>query len=286
MTVDEDIDRFLCMCETITAREGPNWETVAMAKVCPNTGKDISDLPLVFPLGPLNLNPDGSTINFKKSHVGPNAAHWQRADGEEMQRLLDTDTIRPINFSDIPLGRVVTYVNPVCVEKLNDNGSIKFRTRLTIGGDRIIYPFDKSAVTAEMDALKILLNIMISEDAKWSTIDLTDFYLGTDLPHPEYIRIPLRHIPQYVIDMYNLDRYIVSGIIYCSVHKTHYGLPQAGALSQQRLFKPGNNMAITNYQVPRRFFAMRMALYDLPWWLMTSLCVGPIRRAWTISSKH
>ncbi len=25
--------------------------------------------------------------------------------------------------------------------------------------------------------------------------------------------------------------------LYCSVHKTHYGLPQAEALSQQRLFK-------------------------------------------------
>jgi hypothetical protein len=32
---------------------------------------------------------------------------------------------------------------------------------------------------------------MISENAKWTTIDLTDFYLGTPLPHPEYISIPI-----------------------------------------------------------------------------------------------
>jgi hypothetical protein len=136
----------------------------------------------VFPSGPLNLNPDGTTINFKKSHGEPNADHWSQADSEEMEGLFTTGTIKPISFRSIPHDRVVTYVNPVCVEKTNDDGSIKFRTRLTIGGDRTVYPYDTSAVTAEMDALKILINCMISENANWSTIDLTDFYLGTDLP--------------------------------------------------------------------------------------------------------
>ena len=88
-----------------------------------------------------------------------------------------------------------------------------------------------------MEAIKILLNCMISENANWSTIDLTDFYLGTDLPHPEYIRIPRNLIPENVITFYDLERFFSSNAIYCSVHKTHYGLPQAGALSQQRLFK-------------------------------------------------
>jgi hypothetical protein len=92
----------------------------------------------------------------------------------------------------------VTYVNPVCVEKTNDDGSLKFRTRLTFGGDRIIYPYDTTAVTVEMDALKIILNCMIFVDAKWSTIDLTDFHLGTELPHMEFIRVPSRLIPSAV----------------------------------------------------------------------------------------
>jgi hypothetical protein len=78
---------------------------------------------------------------------------------------------------------------------------------------------------------------MISEDANFSTIDLTDFYLGTDLPHPEYIRIPIRLIPKKVIEFYDLGKFITSNALLCSVHKTHYGLPQAGALSQQRLFR-------------------------------------------------
>ncbi len=110
----------------------------------------------------------------------------QQADAEEIVRLLTSSTIRPwhfreksstirpLHFREIPLDQVVTYVNPVCVEKLNDDSSLKFRTRLTIGGDRIIYPYDKSAVTADLESFKILLNCMISENANWSTIDLMD----------------------------------------------------------------------------------------------------------------
>jgi hypothetical protein len=144
-------------------------------------------------------------INYRKLHPGPHAAYWAQADSEEIERLFVAGTIEPEFFRDIPADRVITYVNPICVDKTNDDGSIKFRTRLTIGGDRIEYPYDTAAVTAEMDAIKILLNCMISEDANLSTIDITDFYIGTDLPHPEYIRIPRNLIPEKVIAFYELD---------------------------------------------------------------------------------
>ena len=86
-----------------------------------------SNLAPIFPHGPLNLNPDGTTINYKKSHAGPNSHHWIQADAEEMARLFNTGTIRPIQYQDIPHHCTVTYVNPICVEKLNDNGSLKLR---------------------------------------------------------------------------------------------------------------------------------------------------------------
>ncbi len=72
-------------------------------------------------------------------------------------RLTPSDFSYPAQFDHctsvrFPLDQVVTYVNPVCVKKLNDDSSLKFRTRLTIGGDRIIYPYDKSAVTADLES--------------------------------------------------------------------------------------------------------------------------------------
>ncbi len=78
---------------------------------------------------------------------------------------------------------------------------------------------------------------MISDDINLATIDLEDFYPGTPLPHPEYIRIPTKFIPPKVISFYKLQKFTYKGALYCAVLKTHYGLPQAGALSQQRLFK-------------------------------------------------
>ena len=104
-----------------------------------------SNLPPAFRKGPLNLNIDGTKINYKKSHAGPWKIYWEQADAEEIVRLLTSSTIRPIHFREIPMDQIVT-----------DDGSLKFRTRLTIGGDRIIYPYDKSAVTADLESFKIL----------------------------------------------------------------------------------------------------------------------------------
>ena len=196
-----------------------------------------SMLPPIFPKGPLNLNTDGSPITYRKSHQGPHAAHWAQADAEEMERLFKSGTLRPILLSDIPEGQRATYINPVCSEKTKDNGSLKLRTRATIGGDRISYPYSTTAVTAELESIKILINAMISDNAAFSTVDLEDFYLGTPLPHPEYVRIPVQLIPKAVVEFYLLQPYLHKGALFCVVLKTHYGLPQAGALSQTRLFK-------------------------------------------------
>jgi hypothetical protein len=87
------------------------------------------NLPPILPTGPLNLNTDGSEITYKKSHAGPNATYWKNADAEEMERLFVTGTIQPRFLGDIPANKVITYVNPICVEKTNDDGTLKFRTR-------------------------------------------------------------------------------------------------------------------------------------------------------------
>jgi hypothetical protein len=197
-------------------------------RVCPVLAQSVYDQPMP--------KPDLPPITYRKSHMGPHSKHWLQADAEEMERLFTSGTLRPIHFRDIPSGNSATYVNLVCSEKLRDTGAIKFRTRATIGGDQVDYPYSTTAVTANLECIKILLNAMISDDINLSTIDLEDFYLGANLPHPEYIRIPIKLLPKKVIDFYKLRPYIHKNALYCAVLKTHYGLPQAGALSQERLF--------------------------------------------------
>ena len=147
-TIEEETDSFIAWCEENELRQRQRTGSeppTGHSPPHPCQPMPASDLPPVFPTGPLNLNPDGSEINYRKSHAGPNAKHWAQADGEEIARLVTTGTIKPCLFRDIPSDKIVTYVNPICVEKTNDDGSIKFRTRLTIGGDRIAYPYDTSA---------------------------------------------------------------------------------------------------------------------------------------------
>ena len=80
--------------------------------------------------------------------------------------------------------------------------------RFTVGGDRINYPGDPGEVatpTADMLVIKLLLNNVIStKNAKFMTMDISNFYLMTPLKRPEYIRIKLADIPEEIIREYNL----------------------------------------------------------------------------------
>jgi hypothetical protein len=77
LTIDEDADRFRQLCDNDMAQDHSH-----LLKTMPP-----SMLPPIFPHGPLNLNPDGTTINYRKSHAGVNEHHWIQADAEEMARL-------------------------------------------------------------------------------------------------------------------------------------------------------------------------------------------------------
>jgi hypothetical protein len=60
----------------------------------------------------------------------------------------------------------------------------------------------------------------------------------------EYMRIPIKLIPQEIIDQYNLLPLVSDGHIYIGVQKGMYGLPQAGILDNQLLAR---RLAIHGY---------------------------------------
>jgi hypothetical protein len=91
------------------------------------------------------------------------------------------------------------------VVDIKDHKEEKERTRLTIGGDQIEYPGDKSTQTAGLTTAKILINSIISTlGAKLLVIDINNFYLNTPLGRVEYMVINLSSLPQETIDKYNL----------------------------------------------------------------------------------
>ena len=133
-----------------------------------------------------------------------------------------------------PAYRSASYYNPQVKIKVKD-GIPQYRTRGTIGGDRIDYDGEVHAWTANITTIKLLLNAVVSEDANWMTADIKDFYLNTELPRKEYMRVQRQQIPQFIIDKYNLEELFHDNCVMMEISKGIYGLPQAGKLAQDRL---------------------------------------------------
>ncbi len=53
----------------------------------------------------------------------------------------------------------------------------------------------------------------------------------------EYMQMPIKRIPQWFIDMYNIQYKTKYGFVYMVIRKGMYGLPQAGILANQFLKK-------------------------------------------------
>ena len=68
-----------------------------------------------------------------------------------------------------------------------------------IGGDMIIYGGDLVTTTADLTTVKCHLNKMISSaGAKYTTMDIKNFYLGTPSAEYKYARILLKKIPKEI----------------------------------------------------------------------------------------
>jgi hypothetical protein len=167
-----------------------------------------------------------------------------KSTANEINRLYTTNTIRFIRRSDIPKGRKVTYGS--FVVDIKDHTEEKERTRLTVGGDQIEYPGDKSTRTAGLTTAKILINSVISTpNATFLVIDIKNFYLNTPLERFEYMVINLASLPQETIDKYDLKQLTQEGKVYIEIQKGMYGLPQVGILANELLQR---NLAKDGYR--------------------------------------
>jgi hypothetical protein len=143
-----------------------------------------------------------------------------------------------------PKGAEVTY-GSFAVD-IKDHKDEKERTRLTVGGDQIEYPGDKSTRTAGLTTATILVNSIISTlGAKFLVIDIKIFYLNTPLGRFEYMVINLLLLPQEMIDKYDLIELSQDRKVYKEIQKGMYGLPQAGILTNELLQR---NLANDGYQ--------------------------------------
>ena len=138
----------------------------------------------------LDLNADGTRLTSASALKGPDKLLWEKAHGEEIVRLIESQTGRFIHRHEMPADRTAAYYNPQLKIKIKADGP-QYRVRGTIGGDKVHYPGDTTAYTAHLETIRVMLNAIVSEDAEFCTADIKDFYLGTPLDRKEYMRISL-----------------------------------------------------------------------------------------------
>jgi hypothetical protein len=150
----------------------------------------------------LNLNEAGSPLTFASALAGEHGAAWQLVNDDEFRKLVTTtSTIKPIhNKSSIPADRPrdIAYYNPQVKEKVKDGKHIR-RIRGTIGGDHTNFVGAVSARTASLEVIRTLLNSVLANDADFLCCDIADYYLGTPMDRPEFMRIHRRQLSATII---------------------------------------------------------------------------------------
>ena len=173
-----------------------------------------------------------------KSSEGP---LWECSTAEEFHRLCKgnekirgTDTLHFIHKHEVPAGRKVTYMRLVITDRPQKEQPR--RVRITVGGDRLDYPFDTSTRTSDITTAKLLWNSVLStKDARFITIDIKDFYLCTPMTYKQYMKIPVQVIPKEIMEKYDLYKKVYGGYVYVEIRKGMYGLKEAGKLAYDEL---------------------------------------------------
>ena len=168
---------------------------------------------------------------------------WETSLANELGRLAQgirdikgTDTIHFVSKSEIPADRWKDIMYGKIVVEYKPDKTEKHRSRLTVGGDRISYPYDVSAPTCGLPVIKLLWNSVLSTPgARYFTMDVKNFYLGTPMKRPEYMRLPIKIIPQEIVDKYDLRKLEDNGWVYVKIIRGMYSLPQAGILANEQL---------------------------------------------------
>ena len=189
------------------------------------------------------FNPDtGKIAEYKELSLCSDGPHWIESNCEEIGRLFQgykkipgTNTCVFIRKADIPKHKRATYLRIVAAHRPEKENA--FRVRWTCGGNLIVYEFDASTKTADLPTVKCHLNSVLStRNARFMTLDLKDFFLGTPLVDFEYMRIPRHCIPDVIMDLYNLwDMVEPDGYIYVRIERGMYGLPHAGRIANDAL---------------------------------------------------
>jgi hypothetical protein len=197
-----------------------------------------------------------------------------------------TDTCFFIPKSLIPAHKRPTYER-IC-RNYQPQKEEEHCVRLTVGGNWIDYPGNKSTPTANLTTAKLLIHSTISTPgAKFLGINLANFYLNTPMLNPKYMHLHLDIIPDKIINYYNLcDIVTPDGWVYIKIWKGMYGLPQAGSSQINYSKNALPSKGITNANIHLVSGATFGKTSCSAWWLTIVASRSPTCTTWTTLSMY
>ena len=227
-------------CSTVVFAKDPSAH---MRAIFPSSSPPQAPIPIIAsaslaesPPHSIPLAPSRAST-YTSLRAGPEGDRWEQAHIEEFERLIETThTCAFIPWHQMPDGRNSSYYNPVCTRKGDSLETYRYRVRGTVADTHSDYEGPTAAYTASIPTVKILLNSVVSTpEARVCTADIKDYYLGTPMDRPEFIKVALRQIPTVIKDRYQLNTLAHNGTVILQVNKGMYGLVQAGRLAQEKL---------------------------------------------------
>ena len=195
---------------------------------------------------PITHSETGKSMEYLDLITDPSThATWLRSASNEFDHLaqgLQDNRVEPTNtkffipFSKVPKHKQPTYAH--FVFSYHPQKAEPYSTWITVGGNLINYPGNLSMKVANMTTFKILMNSTLSTPgARWLSLDVKNYYLGTPMDDYEYMFIPINSIPQEIIAHYKLQDIVHNGKVYMEICHGMYGLPQAGILAKKQLIR-------------------------------------------------
>ena len=179
-------------------------------------------VPPVFPKPMSNSVIDPNTgASHEYCHLikGPDADQWQQANMIEINQLTDGCLIKGsagtkmINFiprSKLPKHKKATYLRVISNYRLSK--ADPYRVRWTVGGNKIEYTGNTSTPTADLTTAKLVFNSVVSTpNAEFATVDISDFYLFTDMDESEYMWIPIQFLNPEVMAANSKTSFLTDG---------------------------------------------------------------------------
>jgi hypothetical protein len=136
-------------------------------------------------------------------------------------KVIGNNTIFFIPPNKVSNGFKATYAHFVCT--MRPGKAEPYRIRKTVGGDRLDAYQDVRSPAVGITDTKLHINSTISDakhGTRYCTGNLKDFFLVSDMPIYQYMRVHQKYVPQEIIDEYELitdDYFDSKGYVYLEI---------------------------------------------------------------------